>query len=142
MRVQVALERVPGPSGPGTLRLTGVKAGTAGGTAAPVTAFNPELVISQGAVAAPMLLGARPNPASKRTEIGFALPADSRVVLRIYDVGGRLVRTLIEGPMPAGVHRVPWDGTDSRGRTVTSGIYFSKLEVGTQRRSGRFMFLR
>ena len=142
LRVQVALERVPGPSGPGTLRLTGVKAGTAGGTAAPVTAFNPELVISQGAVAAPMLLGARPNPASKRTEIGFALPADSRVVLRIYDVGGRLVRTLIEGPMPAGVHRVPWDGTDSRGRTVTSGIYFSKLEVGTQRRSGRFMFLR
>ena len=140
--IEVALERIQGTSASGALMLNGVKAGTSSGAPAWITSFNPDLVISQAVVAAPALLGARPNPSRGRSEIGFVLPSDARVVLRVYDVGGRLVRTLVDGPTPAGVHHIPWDGTDSRGRAVTSGIYFSKLEVGDQRRSARFMLLR
>jgi len=142
LRVEVAFDRVQGRWGPGALKLGGLLAGTSNGARAPVTALNPALVITQAVVTAPALLGARPNPSPGKNEIGFVLPADARVILRIYDVGGRLVRTLVDGPTPAGVHRIPWDGTDSRGRAVTSGVYFSKLEVGDQRLSGRFMFLR
>jgi hypothetical protein len=140
--IEVALERIQGTSASGALMLNGVKAGTSSGAPAWITSLNPALVISQAAVAAPALLGARPNPSPGRNEIGFVLPSDARVVLRVYDVGGRLVRTLVDGPTSAGVHHIPWDGTDSRGRAVTSGIYFSKLEVGDQRRSARFMLLR
>jgi hypothetical protein len=140
--IEVALERIQGTSASGALMLNDVKAGTSSGAPAWITSLNPALVIPQAVVAAPALLGARPNPSPGRNEIGFVLPSDARVVLRVYDVGGRLVRTLVDGPTPAGVHHVPWDGTDSRGRAVTSGIYFSKLEVGDQRRSARFMLLR
>ena len=142
LRIEVALERVQGPSGTGALKLDGLRVGTSKGTPALVTAFNAALDIPQTVVAAPALLGARPNPSPGRNEIGFVLRSEARVILRVYDVGGRLVRTLVDGPTPAGVHRIPWDGTDSRGRAVTSGIYFSRLEVGDQRRSARFMLLR
>ena len=140
--IEVALERIQGTSASGALMLNDVKAGTSSGAPSWITSLNPALAISPAAVAAPALLGARPNPSPGRNEIAFVLPTDARVILRVYDVGGRLVRTLVDGPTPAGVHRVPWDGTDSRGRAVTSGIYFSKLEVGDLRRSARFMFLR
>ena len=76
------------------------------------------------------------------TEIGFMLPSDARVNLRVYDVRGRLVRTLIQGPVPAGVHRARWDGADGRGRTARSGIYFAKLEVGETIRSERILLMR
>jgi len=64
------------------------------------------------------------------------------VSLRIYDVSGRLVRTLVDGPRTTGVHRVQWDGTDDRGRTARSGIYFAKLEAGTVKRSERVLLMR
>jgi hypothetical protein len=142
LRVEVALERLPAGSSSGTLELADVRAGTSMGISAPVSTDHAELEVIAATVAAPMLLAARPNPSSGRIEIGFALPADARVVLRVYDVAGRLVRTLIDGPTPAGVHRAPWDGIDSRGRTARSGIYFAKLLVGSRITSERLMLLR
>jgi hypothetical protein len=93
-------------------------------------------------VAAPTLFAARPNPTSSATEIAFALPADGAATLRVYDVAGRLVRTLAEGPTTAGVHHARWDGLDARGRAVRSGIYFAKLTAGTTIRSERILWLR
>ena len=140
-RVEVMLERSPGP-GATLVHLTRIRAGTWMGDPATIQSFNPDLQISAAPVTSPMLLKARPNPSASGTEIGFVLPAEARVSLRIYDVSGRLVRTLVDGPRTTGVHRVQWDGTDDRGRTARSGIYFAKLEAGTVKRSERVLLMR
>jgi flagellar hook assembly protein FlgD len=51
------------------------------------------------------------------------------VELGVYDLGGRLVRSLKRGMLPAGAQRFEWDGRDSRGREVAGGIYFVKLHA-------------
>ncbi len=130
-------------SGTGTLRLTGLKAGSAGGDATALSSFNSAVEIGTASPpAAPALLAARPNPTSGSTEIGFVLPADARVTLRVYDVAGRLIRTLVAGPTPAGAHRARWDGLDARGHAARSGIYFAKLQAGGTIRSEQILLLR
>ncbi|HVP36241.1 MAG TPA: FlgD immunoglobulin-like domain containing protein, partial [Terriglobales bacterium] len=54
-------------------------------------------------------------------------PIDSRVSLKIYNVAGQLVRTLVNETMAAGTHTVTWDGANSNGEKVASGIYFYQL---------------
>ncbi|MFQ5599308.1 MAG: FlgD immunoglobulin-like domain containing protein, partial [Candidatus Krumholzibacteriia bacterium] len=71
-----------------------------------------------------------PNPFNPTTEIRFDLARDGRVALRIYDVAGRRVRTLVDGQMPPGFHASAWDGLDEAGRRVSSGVYFYRLEAG------------
>ncbi len=64
-----------------------------------------------------------------RTEIRFDLPAVSeQVTLTIFDVSGRVVRRLLDGPKPAGHHSVAWRGRDERGVGVSSGVYFYRLD--------------
>lgn len=69
----------------------------------------------------------QPNPFSPATWIAFDLPLDGRAELRIYDVSGRLIRTLMDEKRPAGPHSVRWDGRDETGRAVASGVYFYSL---------------
>jgi hypothetical protein len=65
-----------------------------------------------------------PNPFNPSTTISFAVPAGGgAVTLRIYDIAGRLVRTLVDGHQPAGDQSVTWDGRDDQGRPAPSGIY-------------------
>jgi subtilisin family serine protease len=64
-----------------------------------------------------------PNPFNPRTTLLFELPRGGRVSLRVFDAGGRLVRTLVDEPLPAGRFRTVWDGTDNRGAAVGSGVY-------------------
>jgi hypothetical protein len=68
-----------------------------------------------------------PNPFNPLTEIRFSLGKAGPVVLRIFDLQGRLIRTLVEEDRPAGEHKVVWDGTDSEGRPVASGVFFYRL---------------
>jgi len=72
-----------------------------------------------------------PNPFNPVTRIRFGLSSAGEVSLRVYDVSGRLVRTLVEGPLAAGPHGSSWDGRDDRGRPVSSGIYFLRLQRGS-----------
>jgi flagellar hook assembly protein FlgD len=58
------------------------------------------------------------------------MPSRGPVRLTIYDVHGRRVSTLIDEQRDAGEHFVVWDGRDSRGRSVASGIYFARLSTG------------
>ncbi len=74
--------------------------------------------------------GAAPNPFNPQTTITFALPVSARASLRIYDVSGRLVRTLLDEVRPAGTSEVRWNGADDAGRGVASGTYFARLSVG------------
>jgi hypothetical protein len=72
-------------------------------------------------------LAAVPNPFGPETSLHFSLPRDGRVDLKIYDVAGRLVRTLASGSRPAGDNAVRWSGKDDSGRAVASGTYFARL---------------
>jgi len=68
-----------------------------------------------------------PNPFNPMTEIRFELAAPQAVSLRIYDVTGRLVRELADGPLPTGPHTRVWQGRDDSGRPVPSGAYYVRL---------------
>jgi aminopeptidase N len=73
------------------------------------------------------LVGIVPNPFNPATEIRFTLPADQAVRLAVYDVSGRLVKTLVDEVRPAGDNGARWDGTDRSGQAVASGAYFARL---------------
>jgi hypothetical protein len=75
-------------------------------------------------------LRAYPNPFNPLTNISFRVEQDTRVNLRIYDVHGRLVRTLVDEMMAAGPKRVTWDGRDDLGRSMASGAYYLRLQGG------------
>ena len=69
-----------------------------------------------------------PNPFNPTTEISFVVPdGGANVALRVYDITGRLVRTLVEGNEPAGTRSVTWSGENDRGQPVPSGTYFYHL---------------
>ena len=69
-----------------------------------------------------------PNPFNPSTTIEFAVPADAgRVTLAVFDVSGRLVRTLESGDLAPGAYTRQWNGRDARGRAVSSGTYFYRL---------------
>ena len=71
-----------------------------------------------------------PNPFNPSTQIRFQIPTARDVELRVYNLLGQTVRTLISGPMKAGIHTVAWDGSDARGRPVASGVYFYSIKAG------------
>jgi pimeloyl-ACP methyl ester carboxylesterase len=83
-----------------------------------------------------------PNPFNPTTTIAFSLARRSHVVLAIYDVRGALVRTLINGPQPAGLAHVSWDGSDGRGNTVSSGVYFYRLVAGSFQATRKMVLLK
>jgi hypothetical protein len=83
-----------------------------------------------------------PNPLSSGTSIRFVLPVTTSADLSVYDVSGRLVRNLHQGEIAAGMHQSYWDGTDSRGHYVSSGIYFYRLTAGDQRVTKRMTLVR
>jgi len=70
-----------------------------------------------------------PNPFNPTTEISFSLPASSKVEISIYNLLGQSVRTVIDEQMPAGNHTVTWDGRNSSGGTVASGVYFYRVQT-------------
>jgi hypothetical protein len=71
-----------------------------------------------------------PNPFNPSTTIRFGLAAQARVTISIYDVSGRLVHTLVDGQRSPGLYKETWDGRDSNGRAVASGVYFYRLRAG------------
>jgi hypothetical protein len=70
-----------------------------------------------------------PNPFNPSTVIGFALPAAGKVVVNIYSETGQLVRTLVDGQMPAGRHAVRWNGRNQLGHAVAAGMYLYRIVV-------------
>ena len=81
------------------------------------------------AFSGPLLRSNVPNPFNPKTTIGFHLPEAGPVSLVVFDVGGRRVRGLLEGWLPAGEHAVAWDGLDDSGRSLPSGLYFYRLRT-------------
>jgi hypothetical protein len=73
--------------------------------------------------------GPVPNPFNPATDLKFSIPRDAGVTLKLYDVSGRLVRSLLSENLSAGHHEVRWNGRDDNGRSVASGTYFARLTV-------------
>jgi len=71
-----------------------------------------------------------PNPFGRDTGISYALPSDGYVEIKVYNVAGKVVRTLVDGMQPAGEWSVTWDGKDDGGRRVGNGVYFYSLRAG------------
>lgn len=89
------------------------------------------------------LLAPAPNPFNPRTMIAFDLAAPGSVGLRIFDMAGRLVRTLVNGEqMAAGRHELTWQGRDDQGRLVATGPYFCRLRTGDTVQVKRMMLLK
>jgi len=85
-----------------------------------------------------MLLGAYPSPFNPRTEIAFEVGAPTSVSLKVYDVSGRLIRTLVRGDrFDTGRHTVTWQGRDNSGGQVAAGVYFYRFEAGGHSDVGR-----
>jgi hypothetical protein len=70
-----------------------------------------------------------PNPFTRATTVVLGLPQASVVRLAVFDVQGRLMRTLTDGPVPAGWTRVTWDGLDAGGVRVAPGAYVFRMSV-------------
>ena len=70
------------------------------------------------------------NPFNPETEIPFQLPEESHVGLKIFNIRGQLVRTLIQADYAPGFHSIRWDGKDNNGMTVSSGLYIYRFQAG------------
>jgi len=68
-----------------------------------------------------------PNPFNPTTTLEFGLAREGVASVRVFDLHGRLVRTLVNSRLPAGQHRATWDGMDWHGRPVASGVYVAQL---------------
>lgn len=71
-----------------------------------------------------------PNPFNPSTNITFTLPGETQASLSIYNIEGRLVKTLVNGLIGGGLRTVTWDGTDANGNPVSTGVYLYRLRAG------------
>jgi hypothetical protein len=84
-----------------------------------------------------------PNPLNPQGTLTFSLGVPGSVTVRLYGLGGRSVRTVIDGEQfPAGIHQVIIDGRDERGTELASGVYFYRLETPEGASTGRFVVLK
>ncbi len=84
-----------------------------------------------------------PNPFNPRTTAAFEVPTDAGLVrVAVYDLAGRLVRTLVDEAMTPGRHQVTWDGLDADGRSVSSGSYFLHMSATEFAATRKMMLVR
>lgn len=72
-----------------------------------------------------------PNPFNPKTNIKYGLKHDVQVKITVYDIMGRVVKTLVDEYQTAGYKSVIWDGTNGSNREISSGVYFYKIEAGS-----------
>lgn len=84
-----------------------------------------------------------PNPFNPSTSFSFTLPVDKAVSIKVYDVTGRHVKTLIGSEhLPKGTYEVTWDGTNDAGTAVASGTYLYSLEYGNFRQTRKMLLIK
>jgi hypothetical protein len=83
-----------------------------------------------------------PNPFNPSTKIEFSVPKEAPVAVRIFDIQGRHVATLVEKSLSPGVYRTAWNGKSDRGEDLGSGVYFAQIRSGATRQSVRLTMLK
>lgn len=71
-----------------------------------------------------------PNPFNPNATIEDALPKAVKVQLRVFNILGQVVKTLVDEEKPVGCHQVVWDGKDEAGRPVSTGVYLYQIKAG------------
>jgi len=84
----------------------------------------PEVVVSRTELLAPY-----PNPFNPEVTVAFTMLRPGKVTIDLYDVRGRLVRSLLSEYREYGVHEAKWQGRDDSGRRVASGVYFARMQT-------------
>lgn len=108
-----------------------------------VTVFNkPDDADDSSYDVAGLPLKARPNPFNPTTTIEYNVPKPGRVLVQIWDVCGRLVRTLEDTHRPTGKYSTVWNGTDSAGHSVAAGIYFCRIDIDGKQSSKKLVMIR
>jgi hypothetical protein len=108
-----------------------------------VSVTNLDLVVSSAPgsgglpVRVNLMTAATPNPFNPMVTISYALERDSQVRVAIYDIQGRMVRTIFNGPQGIGEQSVTWDGTDRTGRDMPSGTYLYRVDTGLSAGMGK-----
>src|SRR5262249_31945409 len=99
--------------------------------------------VDAGAEAGGVALGAAfPNPFHRSATLRFTVPSRSRATLRILDLAGRVVRTLVDAELEPGGHAIQWDSRDDRGAPVAGGTYFARLAVDGRTQSRAIVLVR
>jgi hypothetical protein len=88
------------------------------------------------------LFQAYPNPFNPSSTISYDLPEASDVILIIYDIKGRSIRTLTDTYQPAGTFNLQWNGTTNDGSQVGTGVYFTRIQVGKHSGVIKIVYLR
>jgi hypothetical protein len=88
------------------------------------------------------LLGSYPNPFNPTVTIEYSISEPGQVKLQVFNISGQIVRTLVDAHIEPGKHEVVWDGTDSNGREVSSGIYFYRLAAPELKHTKRMVIVR
>jgi hypothetical protein len=88
------------------------------------------------------LLQNSPNPFNQSTKISYQLAKSGLVNLKIYNIAGQLVKTLVNGIQPKGSHNVKWDGQDESGNSVSNGVYIYWLQAGIISQTRKMIVLR
>jgi hypothetical protein len=83
-----------------------------------------------------------PNPFNPTTTLRFALRETGPVNLAVYNSLGQKVRVLVDAPRNAGEHAVMWDGRDDAGRSVSSGVYFARMQAGNYSKTQKMLYAR
>jgi len=84
-----------------------------------------------------------PNPFTNMTQMAYSVSTDQeKVSIRVYDVAGRVVRTLVDGAQAAGVYVVSWNGRDEQGVSLRPGMYFVQARIGNEAQRVRVTFLK
>jgi flagellar hook assembly protein FlgD len=91
--------------------------------------------------AASLALAALGNPSRERVRLHYSVPDAGVMSLGVYDVSGRLLRTLVGGKMAAGEHDAIWDGRLQNGERAASGVYFLRLQAHWNERVARIVLI-
>ena len=83
-----------------------------------------------------------PNPFNPTTTIQYNLPEDGLVNITIYDLAGRLVRTLVSSSQNSGYKSIQWDATNNKNDPVAAGVYFYTLQVGELMHTKKMLLLK
>jgi len=83
-----------------------------------------------------------PNPFNPKTHIEYQLPKQTRISLKIYNIMGQEVRTLVDEVKEAGYHSVIWNGLDNNGTPITSGIYYYRMVTDSHVEVKKMVLLR
>jgi len=84
----------------------------------------------------------QPNPFRTHLAIRYSLATEARVLLRVHDLTGRVVRMLADNVMRPGRYSLNWSGTDDRGRELARGVYFCRMTAGDYRATEKLVLQR